>query len=1428
MTALDPGTPGTASDAELIAAVRAGDKHAYGELWERHSAAAAAVARQYVPRPADADDVVSDAFAKVLSVLQSGGGPDVAFRAYLFTVVRHTAYGLTEGSRRQRPTDDWAMYESAFGLAASTEEPALEGFERSVVARAYRELPERWQAVLWYTEIESLTPAQIAPLLGLTANGVSALAYRAREGLRQSYLQQHLNGSADEGCRGVNGLLGSYVRGGLAKRETAQVETHLSGCGDCRALVLELGDVAHGMRGVVAPLVLGTGALALVGHALPLGGAVGGAGVAGGAATGTGSATGTGVAAGAGTTGAGGAGASGAAVGSGGAAASSGVGTGVGAAASGASASGSAAAAGAGGTATAGATGLGAFFAAAPITATVVTVGLTAAVGLGVAAGLGAFSHRGSPEAAPVPSVEVPLASATVPATTVPVVGPDTPDLTSPTTVAPTQPADVPTTEVTAPVVPPVTLPTATPTTPPPVPTPANLTLGLDSAPTFTVGSATQVALTASNSGGTSAHDVDVTLQLPQSVEASGASLAPSGTGGSGGGLAGGVVRLDVPEGTCSVSPPSSPTSGSAVTCHLSSLDPGAKAGVVLTLTPRSRSFGGFAWAISAEGYAAPWTGTWTPEDTTVHSANLVPSSASDVTVANPGEGDVTFGLQNTGDAGVPSSATVALAVPDGVEVTSLSGGGSWTAVDGTGGTVWQVPAGFTLGSGGSTTLTAHVVADGPGGATGTAPAGTGRATLAVRGAIADNTTPSVSEGLTVEQPWQGAAAGTPALQCVGPDSVGNATVTVPVASTSAAATTATVTRDAVQGDAGRSGAATGSGSIDVPVTYAPEASTGLTVTFQRTVAGTVRTFTVLTSYTADSCAPRLAVADADAPSASPVALANPDTTTVTAAVTNTGSVAASGLTATVQVVGGETYTVGGDWTQVGETTNGASTWTYSGTVAAKNGRVALPVALTTTDGTAAGTGSLSVTFAPANPDPTVSDPTVTWTQGLTVEGPWTETTLSADAAMQCTGWEQPGQGTITIDVHNGSAVAAFKAGADGADSVTVGPGDSEPLVVPVTYQRHGWHHARSGSVDVTLTRDGRTTTRTVSYVQQPCPGKPVLDAHDGAGASATNPGHVTVSASVTNDGTARARDVVATLDLPTGYTVDDVGGDFHGRGRSIVADRSLAVGDTATLTLDLTVDVDRTAGATDIVGVTFDARRADPSDPATIQVATEARWPVDATAAAQCDGTVTATLTNGSASDVSATVDGTTVTVPGNGTQQLTVRADRRHHVVQAGSVHVTFRHDGFTTTRDAAYDAPDCTHPAASVASVGDCTFDQGTQQSSAPVAILLDNSKSAVAVWFRVSGGDGVLVQAGDTATVQRSVGEQDAVFTVRAAGQTFTLPVDGVQCVPEFHPWRWYDRGDRVTDGSDVYVSTRHQFAVADPHTWVGHFTWQAED
>ena len=250
------------ADAELISAVRGGDVDAYGELFERHVAAARRLARQLMP-PADAEDLVSEAFAKVLSLLQRGAGPDLAFRAYLLTAVRRLHVDRIRAAARVQPTDDLEPFDPGVPFR----DTAVEGFENGAAARAFASLPERWQAVLWHTEVEGQKPAEVAVLLGMSANSVSALAYRAREGLRQAFLTMHLQELEDDACAWTHQNLGAYVRNGISRRDAAKVEQHLTECRRCTALYLELTEVNSNLSGLLAPLLLGGAAAAYVGSA---------------------------------------------------------------------------------------------------------------------------------------------------------------------------------------------------------------------------------------------------------------------------------------------------------------------------------------------------------------------------------------------------------------------------------------------------------------------------------------------------------------------------------------------------------------------------------------------------------------------------------------------------------------------------------------------------------------------------------------------------------------------------------------------------------------------------------------------------------------------------------------------------------------------------------------------------------------------------------------------------------------------------------------------------------------------------------------------------------------------------------------------------------------------------------------------------------
>ena len=246
------------SDPELVLRTRSGDASAYAELWRRHYGSGVTAARA-VTGSFDPDDLVQESFAQIYQTIRKGGGPTGSFRAYLVTSIRNTA-ARWGNARKEAATDDLEWIADP----DSTDQSAERALDRSLSAQAFRSLPERWQEVLWYSEVEQLKAAEIAPLLGMTANATSQLAFRAREGLREAWVQAHLNtAGAGSDCAWTLAHLAGHARETLSRRDRRKVDDHLGICGRCLIVAAEAKDAANRLALVLLPLALGaTGAVA--------------------------------------------------------------------------------------------------------------------------------------------------------------------------------------------------------------------------------------------------------------------------------------------------------------------------------------------------------------------------------------------------------------------------------------------------------------------------------------------------------------------------------------------------------------------------------------------------------------------------------------------------------------------------------------------------------------------------------------------------------------------------------------------------------------------------------------------------------------------------------------------------------------------------------------------------------------------------------------------------------------------------------------------------------------------------------------------------------------------------------------------------------------------------------------------------------------
>lgn len=156
----------------------------YARLFERYRWKTRRYALSYVG-PHEADDVVSESFARLFGAVQRGKGPtDGGFWSYLCTIIRN---GCTTRARR-RATEGRTLNGyvatvarnhgayAAGAVASYTTELAL--------VRAFDRLPGRYRLVLILTAAEGRSCAEAGVVLNLGDNAVAALAYRARKALR--------------------------------------------------------------------------------------------------------------------------------------------------------------------------------------------------------------------------------------------------------------------------------------------------------------------------------------------------------------------------------------------------------------------------------------------------------------------------------------------------------------------------------------------------------------------------------------------------------------------------------------------------------------------------------------------------------------------------------------------------------------------------------------------------------------------------------------------------------------------------------------------------------------------------------------------------------------------------------------------------------------------------------------------------------------------------------------------------------------------------------------------------------------------------------------------------------------------------------------------------------------------------------------------
>src|SRR5437588_1763899 len=220
------GTPGIsspralrmASDARLVALVRARNSVAFEALYDRYHRQILSFCRHMIGDPEEAADAAQHTFLAAYDAIVSSDKP-ILLRAWLFTIARNRCCSILR-IRSQHPQGE-PIEMPTEGLAAQVQWRE----ELRELLADVQSLPHDQRAALILAELCTLSHQEIAAMLGVPAPKVKALVFQARESLLAS------RAARDIDCAEIRKQLAN-ARGAALRR--GSLRRHLRQCPGCR------------------------------------------------------------------------------------------------------------------------------------------------------------------------------------------------------------------------------------------------------------------------------------------------------------------------------------------------------------------------------------------------------------------------------------------------------------------------------------------------------------------------------------------------------------------------------------------------------------------------------------------------------------------------------------------------------------------------------------------------------------------------------------------------------------------------------------------------------------------------------------------------------------------------------------------------------------------------------------------------------------------------------------------------------------------------------------------------------------------------------------------------------------------------------------------------------------------------------------------
>jgi len=255
-----PGVSTRADEAKLVAAARKGDRKAIEALFKAASEPALRFSRGFCRDPHEAEDLAQDVMATLLRTLHTFRG-ESSLSTWTYTVARRAC------GRRKKRMAKLAPLEEAGPAVLERPAPEAEPHRRlerrqlgEALERAIAALPQAQRDVLVLRDVEGLSAAEVAKIVGIGERAVKSRLHRARLAVREQLAPFVKGGDAPPRggqCPDTARMLSRYLEGELSPGMCARMQEHVASCpacgGACESLRAVLGACREYGRQSVPP-----------------------------------------------------------------------------------------------------------------------------------------------------------------------------------------------------------------------------------------------------------------------------------------------------------------------------------------------------------------------------------------------------------------------------------------------------------------------------------------------------------------------------------------------------------------------------------------------------------------------------------------------------------------------------------------------------------------------------------------------------------------------------------------------------------------------------------------------------------------------------------------------------------------------------------------------------------------------------------------------------------------------------------------------------------------------------------------------------------------------------------------------------------------------------------------------------------------------